>query len=231
MPFFVRSRLNEEFHLHLFEFARAKNEVSRRDFIAERFPDLTNSERRLLARRRHDVRKVHKDSLRGFGTQIVHPGFVVDGTEVRLQQSRELFGFGPLTASSTVTAGDFRKSTLGCSTLLFLKFFFEVVGAKSLVAGHALDEWVAEHIDVPRRFPHLTRQNDRRIEADNVGTTLHHRLPPLALDVLFQFNTEWAVIPRRTASPVDFSGLEDKSPSFRERNNGVKASVLGHGSP
>jgi hypothetical protein len=130
-----------------------------------------------------------------------------------------------------VTTRDVGKSVLGRATLLFFEFLLEVVGTESLVAGQTLDERVAEHVDVTRRFPHRARQNDRRVKTDDVGTVLYHRLPPLTLDVLFEFNSEWTVIPRRTASAIDFAGLKHESTSFRERNDGIESVVLSHGSP
>ena len=196
VPFFVRSWIDEELHLHLLKLARAENEVSRCDFVAERFTDLPNSERRFLPCSAGNVGKVDEDSLGRFGAQIVHSLFVRDGAEVRLEKAGELLGFRPLSAISAEATGNLSQATFRGAALLLSELLFEVVRAKALVARQALDERVAEHIDVPGRFPHLAGKNDRGIKADDIRPTLHHGLPPLALDVFFEFHTEGPVIPR-----------------------------------
>ena len=69
-PLKIRAGLAEEFEFHLLDLAHAENEVSGRDFVAERLADLTDSERNLFTRGTLDVNKVRKDTLRGFGTKI-----------------------------------------------------------------------------------------------------------------------------------------------------------------
>src|SRR5215213_7873532 len=64
-------RLDEELHLHLLELTRTEDEVARRDLVAEALAGLSNSERRLAARRGHHVREVDENALRGFRPQIV----------------------------------------------------------------------------------------------------------------------------------------------------------------
>ena len=60
----------EPFHLHLLEFARAENEIARRDFIAEAFADLCDAEGNLYARGVDDVFEFEKDALGRFGAEI-----------------------------------------------------------------------------------------------------------------------------------------------------------------
>ena len=48
-PLVLGAGLHEKLHLHLFEFARAENEVAGRDLVAERFSDLRNAKRDLLS--------------------------------------------------------------------------------------------------------------------------------------------------------------------------------------
>src|ERR1700722_19674917 len=69
MPLRRGRRLDEELHLHLLELAGAKDEVARRDLVAEALADLTDAERRLAACGRHHVGEVDENALRGFGTQ------------------------------------------------------------------------------------------------------------------------------------------------------------------
>ncbi|CFE74780.1 Uncharacterised protein [Mycobacterium tuberculosis] len=64
----------------------------------------------------------------------------------------------------------------------------EMVGPVALMCDQRLDQRVMKDIDVTGSHPHLTRQDDRRIDSDNVVAASHHRSPPLALDVLFELN-------------------------------------------
>ena len=65
VPTLVGTRLDEEFHLHLLELARAEDEVTGRDLVAERLAYLPDSEGRLYPARTHHVREIDEDSLRG----------------------------------------------------------------------------------------------------------------------------------------------------------------------
>src|SRR5437588_6674812 len=70
MSRFVFARSHEIFHLHLLKLARAKNEITGRNFVAKRFADLCDAERKLAPAGVQDVEKVYEDALRGFGTKI-----------------------------------------------------------------------------------------------------------------------------------------------------------------
>src|SRR5262249_41356229 len=60
----------EPLHFHLLEFTRAKDEVSRRDLVAEALSDLRDTERNFDARGIDDVLEVKEDSLSRFRAQI-----------------------------------------------------------------------------------------------------------------------------------------------------------------
>src|SRR6185437_7193628 len=96
-PVHVRARFDEELHLHLFELARAKNEVPRRDLVTERLADLRDAERYALPRRLLNIEEVDIRPLRGFRAQVDHRGGVLDGTDVRSEHQVELPRFGELT--------------------------------------------------------------------------------------------------------------------------------------
>src|SRR4051812_17361075 len=89
VPLLVTAGLDEVLHLHLLELARAEDEVAGGDLVAERLAGLCDAERRLLARRSHDVEEVDEDALRGLGPQVVQPTLVLDRTEIGLQQPVE----------------------------------------------------------------------------------------------------------------------------------------------
>src|SRR5574341_885298 len=70
MSGFVFAGFDEVLHLHLFELARAKDEVTGRHFVAKRFADLRDPEGQLAAAGVQHVEEVNEDALRGFGTKI-----------------------------------------------------------------------------------------------------------------------------------------------------------------
>src|SRR5690606_26445992 len=90
-----------------------------------------------------------------------------------------------------------------------------------LVAAQALDERVREGADVAGGHPGLPGQDDRGVEADHVLTGVHHRAPPLALDVLLELHAERAVVPRRARAAVDLAAGEDEAPALAERDDGI----------
>src|SRR5699024_5095604 len=60
-PLQIRSRLAEEFQLHLLEFSGTEREVPRRNLVPERFPDLADAERYFLAGSPLYVLEIDKD--------------------------------------------------------------------------------------------------------------------------------------------------------------------------
>ena len=73
----------------------------------------------------------------------------------------------------------------------------------------------------PRGLPGLARQDHRGVEADDVVAGLHHRAPPLALDVLLQLDAERAVVPGRPGAAVDLAAGEDEPPALGEGDDVV----------
>ena len=159
MPGLVFPRLDEEFHFHLFEFPGAENKVSRRNFVAEAFSDLSNTKRRLHPRGGHHIIEVHKNSLRRFGAQIMHASFVIDWTQVRFEQPTKRLRVGKFSFIPTVRAGNIGKTVLGGSTLFLFVLFEQVIATVALVAPQALHEWVAKDFHVTGGFPHSLGQN------------------------------------------------------------------------
>ena len=126
----------------------------------------------------------------------MHPLFVVDRAEEGLEHPAEHLRLGELASDAAAGAVDARESTLWGAAFLRLELFDEVVGPKSLVAAEALHQRVREGSDVAGSLPHLLRQDDGGVKPNHVGATAHEGLPPLALDVLFEFDSEGSVVPR-----------------------------------
>ena len=77
MSSFVFAGFDEVLHLHLLELARAKDEVTGRDFVAKRFADLCDAERQFATAGVQHVKKIDEDALRGFGTKINQRGRIL----------------------------------------------------------------------------------------------------------------------------------------------------------
>ncbi|OEI70008.1 putative transcriptional regulator [Curtobacterium sp. ER1/6] len=217
-----RRRRHEVLDLHLFELARAEDEVAGRDLVAERLAHLADAERRLHATGGDDLREVDEDALRGLGAEEVQPLLRLDRAEVGLEHAGELPGLGPLAAGAAVRAGDLGHAALGRTALLRLERLDEVVLAEPVVAVQALDERVGEGRDVPGGLPHLAGQDDGGVEADHVAAAADEPLPPLALDVLLELHAEGPVVPRRARSAVDLPRLEDEAAALGQGDDAVE---------
>lgn len=228
LPLLVLARLDEELHLHLLELARAEDEVARRDLVAEGLAHLRDAERGLLARSRLHLGEVGEDALGGLGAQERLRAGVLGRAEVGLQHAGELLGLGELALHTAVGAVDVGKTIGRRAAVLGLVRLFQVVGALALVAGGALGERVGEGRDVAGGHPHLGGQDHGGVETDDVLTPGDHRLPPLALDVLLELDTERAVVPGSPGAAVDLTARENEATALAQADDGFDL-VGGHG--
>ena len=138
---------NEEFKLHLFKLARAKNKVSRGNFISETFTYLCNSKWWLLATRLQNVGKIDEHSLRSFWAKINSCSLAFDRAGVRLEHQIE------------------RAGVCKCATLLRLRTIpiVELVLSKSSLADRAVNKRIAEVAQVSTGFKDLGCSQNRGI--------------------------------------------------------------------
>ena len=232
VPFFVGSGLDEEFHFHLLELARAENKISRCDLVAEGLSNLPDSKRGALAGRRHDVLEIDENALRRLGSKVVEARFVLDRPQVGLEHHVEVAGLRPLAARSAIAAGDLGElDRIGVfDPFLSREFLLDLVDAKALVARKALGERIVEDADVARSDPHLARKDDRRVEADDVVARRDHVPPPLPFDVLLQLDAQRAVVPRGSRAAVYLAAREDEAAPLRQGDDAVefRGGLLGH---
>ena len=106
----------------------------------------------------------------------------------------------------------------------------ELVGAKALLAGPAVDERIDEAGDVTARLPRPRMHEDRRVEPLDVVARAHHRRPPAVLEVLLQLDAERTVVPHRAGAAVDLGDLEDEAAPLAERHELFQDVGLGTGS-
>jgi hypothetical protein len=117
---------------------------------------------------------------------------------------------------------------LGMFLGLVCGLFLQMVDPRSGIALFTLGDEVCELVGVAGSLPDKRVHKYTAIEADNVIPHLYDRLPPSASDVIFQFDTERAVVIAACQSAVDFAGLKDKSPSLAKRYDVVKLCNSGH---
>src|ERR1700733_3918604 len=213
MPLRSGRRLDEELHLHLLELAGAEDEIARRDLVAERLADLADAERDLLARGLQHVAVVDEDALCGLRPEVGQARFVLGRTKVRPEQPVEHARLGEGALGAAVRAGDVGEAFLRRVAVLLLVRLDQMVGAEPVVAGQALGQRVDELGDVPAGLPHLGCEDHRGVDPDDVVALLHHRTPPLALDVVLHLHAERAVVPGRPEPSVDLAGgVDDPAP-------------------
>ena len=115
--------------------------------------------------------------------------FGFDRTEIGLEHHVELAGLSPLTRLPRFRIPDIGKPVGWRMPVLLLIRLNEMVGTITLVRDQRLDQRVVEHLDMPGANPHVARQDDRGVQAYNIISGRHDRLPPLPFDVLFEFDT------------------------------------------
>ena len=208
---------HEELHLHLLELARTEDEVAGRDLVAERLADLGDPERRLFPGELQDILEVDEDPLGRFGAQVDGRALLGDRAHVRLEHEVELARLGQLPAADRA------------AKLAFGLHLAQMVLAEALLAlAQALDERVAEALQVAGRLPSLRVHQDRGVQRDDVVALLDHRARPLGLDVVLQQDAVVAVVVRRGQSAVDLGRLEDEAAPLAERHDLVHRHDVGH---
>src|SRR6266513_2322823 len=223
-PLEVRAGLHEEWHLRLLELARAEDEVPRRDLIAERLPDLRDTERHLLSRRLQHVQVVDVDALGRLGAQVDDRRRVLHRAHERLEHEveharRRERALAP--AHRTLRRGLARGA-----------FDPRVVGPKPVLAVLAVHQGIGEAGHVARRLPDLGMHQDRGVEPLDVLALVHHGAPPALLDGFLELDAQRPVVPHGADAAVDLRGLKHEAASLGERHQLVHHVVgWGHRGP
>src|SRR4051812_17240037 len=107
-----------------------------------------------------------------------------------------------------------------------------MVLAEALLAlAEALDERVAEALEVAGCLPRLRVEDDRAVEGHDVVALLDHRAPPLVLDVRLEQHAVVPVVVRGAEPAVDLGRLEQEAAPLAERDDLVhRDRVRGFGS-
>ena len=89
--------------------------------------------------------------------------------------------------------------------------FDEHIGAITLLRVTVVDEGIVERVHVSAGLPYRGVHEDGRVDAHDVLVKQHHALPPVLLDVVFQFHTILSVVIHGSQSVVDFAAGEHKT--------------------
>jgi hypothetical protein len=215
-PLLALARMDEELELGLLELARAEREVARVDLVAKRLADLRDAERDLLARALAHALRVEEDRLTRLGAQERHGRRVLLRADEGLQHQVEVARRRPVVLRRALA----RRTRAGV---------VELVGAHALLAGLAVDQRIAEVLDVARRLPGPRVRDDRRVEAFDVVALAHDLLPPERLQVVLELDAERAVVPEAVDAAVDLARLPDEAATRAERDDVVHARHHGRG--
>src|SRR5438093_10815505 len=144
IPLVSFCRWDEVLHLHLLELACAEEEVPRSDLVPERLADLRDSERRLSAGDLEDVLEVDEDALCGLRAKKRLRARLLDRADPRLEHEVEL--------------ARFREIALGGLARVLARFasargLAQLVGAEAQLARAAVDERIAEALDMAGGLP------------------------------------------------------------------------------
>jgi len=227
-PVKVGARLAEELQLHLLELTGTEGEVTRCNLVTERFTDLTDSERNFLSGSTLYVFEVYEDTLCSLRTKIYGVLRILCNTLEGFEHQVELTDIGKVMFS----AGRTRNLMLLDEVLhLFLgpcvytaafdfnafflaEVFDQLVCTETLVALFTVHQRIGKSAEMTGSYPCLRVHQDRAVNTYVVRALHHEFLPPCFFHVVFQLNTERAVIPGICQAAVDFGTRIYKTSGF-----------------
>jgi hypothetical protein len=80
-------------------------------------------------------------------------------------------------------------------SLFLLKFLQKMVSPVSVVTISTLDQRVGKNIDMARGLPDGFRQNNGRIQSDNITPSPDNFFPPLMFYIFLQLDAQGPIIP------------------------------------
>ncbi len=200
-PFEIRVRLAEEFTFHLLKFTGAEREVAGGNFVAEALANLAYAERQLFACGALNVGKVHKDTLRGFRTQINGVLCVLCDAlkgfehQVKLTNVREVFT-AAVGAFDVVFLDElhhlFVAPAIGRLAGEVLNQFVRTVACFAVFAVH---QRVGKSAHMAGSHPNFRIHQNSGVEADIVRAFLYKFFQPCLFHVVFEFHTQRTVVP------------------------------------
>ena len=87
----------------------------------------------------------------------------------------------------------------------------EHVSAIAFLRVAVVDKWVVKRIDMSACLPYSRMHKDGGVDTHDILVQQHHTLPPVLLDVVFQFHTILSVVMYGSQSVIDFAAREHES--------------------
>ena len=231
-PLQIGVGLAEELALHLLKLAGTEGEVARGDLVAERLADLADTEGQLAAGGALDVGKVDENALCGLGTQVAGRRAVLGNTDGSLEHQVELADGGKVMlaadgADDLGVGGDefvhlVKGHGIDVHALALLTLGDELVRAVAALAGAAVQQRVREAGHVAGGHPSLGVHQDGSVQPDVVGAFLHEFLHPCLFDVVFELDTQRAVVPAVGQTAVDLGTGEHITTVLAEIDDHIK---------
>ncbi len=239
VPVVIGAGLAEELKLGLLEFTRSKDEGLGGYLVAEAFANLGDTEGDLDPCGIEYVSEIGEDSLGRLRAKIQRHRVVDVGSHLCLEHQLKRHGLCKPTDRVAVGTNfiaqilGFGQGGVDCNMLgvllgLLGDLFLKVVDPGSGIALFTFSDEVGELVGVAGGLPYQRVHKYAAIEADNVVPHLYDRLPPRASDVIFQFDTERAVVIAACQSAVDFAGLKDEAPSLAKRYDVIELCNFSH---
>ena len=223
-PFQVGLGADEKLHLHLLELPCSESKIPRRDLVAEGLADLADSEGELFPGGVHHVGEINEDSLCSLRSQPYLVSRILHGPHECAEHEIETAWLGELTPA--VAAAEFFRRVLGIgSGRIDALFLQQVVLSEALVALAALDQGIAEILDVAAGLPGAGMHQDGGIEADHIVTAGDDGVPPCFLHVALELDAQRPIVPGRTEAAVDFAALKNESAALGQRQDFVHVGV------
>src|SRR5436305_8085711 len=168
--------VHKELQIPLLKLTLAEQEITRCHLVAISLTDLADAEGNLHTRGFEYVIKVQVDVLASFTAQVGLHFIAFDHTQVRFHQQIEGTGFCQFAA----TVGTFVLSKI---------FGWQVINAETAFTLFAVNETIHKVLDVAAGLPDTRMGNRRAVDPYHVLVQLHHRPPPVTLDIVAQFDT------------------------------------------
>ena len=201
VPLFIGSRNDEILDFQLFKLANTENEILRCNFIAVCLADLSYTKRKLAICRIQNVFEIDENALRGFRSEVGDVLIVFDRSDCRLEHQIKRARFGQVVESAfrTLFAGlDLVRS----KALFTLAAVDQRVGKSRLMTGISQNESVHE---------------DGSVQPFHIVALVNVCPPPRALDIVFELDAHWAVIPGALEAAVKLASLKQKAPPLAQR--------------
>ena len=104
--------------------------------------------------------------------------------------------------------------------------FDEHVGAVALLRVAVVDQRIVESVDMAAGFPDCGVHEDSRVDADDILVEQRHRFPPIAFDIILEFDAVLAVVVDGGEAVVDFRRGEHEAVFLGVRHYFLKDFVL-----